>query len=59
MFDSQRGHLEDIRRLRERNFSSDDQLLTLAMAGRGPEMACRNVWLANLRLGRLRPQCCR
>ncbi|MET1537166.1 amidohydrolase family protein, partial [Burkholderia sola] len=39
MFDSQRGHPQDIRRLRVHHFSSDDQLLTLAMAGRGPEMA--------------------
>ncbi|MCY0854100.1 amidohydrolase family protein [Cupriavidus sp. D39] len=52
MFDSRRSHPEDIRRLRERFFSSDDQLLTLAMAGRGPEMACRDVWLADLRLAR-------
>ncbi len=52
MFDSQRGHPEDIRRLRERYFSSDDQLLTLAMAARGPEMACREVWLRDLRLAR-------
>ncbi|CAG2154342.1 amidohydrolase family protein [Cupriavidus numazuensis] len=52
MFDSQRGHPEDIRRLRERYFSTDDQLLTLAMAARGPEMACREVWLRDLRLAR-------
>lgn len=52
MFDSKRTHPEDIRRLRERFFSSDDQLLTLAMAARGPEMAQRDVWLADLRLAR-------
>ncbi|MCO5399704.1 amidohydrolase family protein [Ralstonia soli] len=52
MFNSQRGHPEDIRRLRKHFFSSDDQLLTLAMAGRGPEMAQRDVWLADLRLAR-------
>ncbi len=52
MFNSQRGHLEDIRRLRTELFSSDDQLVTLAMAGRGPEMAARDVWLADLRLAR-------
>lgn len=52
MFDSRRGHPPDIRRLRERFFSSDDQLLTLAMAARGPEMAQRDVWLADLRLAR-------
>ncbi|VVE38113.1 amidohydrolase family protein [Pandoraea fibrosis] len=52
MFDSQRGHPDDIRRLRTRYFSSDDQLLTLAMAARGPEMARRDVWLDDLRLAR-------
>ena len=52
MVDSERGHPGDIRRLRERHFSSDDQLLTLAMAARGPEMARRATWLADLRLAR-------
>ncbi|AIU28769.1 hypothetical protein LV28_21310 [Pandoraea pnomenusa] len=52
MFDSQRRHPDDIRRLRKRYFSSDDQLLTLAMAARGPEMARREVWLDDLRLAR-------
>lgn len=52
MFDSQRRHPDDIRRLRTRYFSSDDQLLTLAMAARGPEMARREVWLDDLRLAR-------
>ncbi|MCW5297714.1 hypothetical protein DXT88_05945 [Herbaspirillum lusitanum] len=52
MFNSQRGHLEDIRRLRQQFFSSDDRLVTLAMAGRGPEMATRDVWLGDLRLAR-------
>ena len=52
MFDSERGHPQDIRRLRSQYFSSDDQLLTLAMAGRGPEMARREVWLQDLRLAR-------
>ncbi|MBL0423343.1 amidohydrolase family protein [Ramlibacter sp. AW1] len=52
MFDSERGHPEDIRRLRAQVFASDDQLLTLAMAARGPEMARREVWLADLRLAR-------
>jgi len=52
MFNSQRGHLQDIRRLRQQFFSSDDQLVTLAMAGRGPEMATRDVWLGDLRLAR-------
>ncbi len=52
MFDSARGHPEDIRRLRRDAFSSDDQLLTLAMAARGPEMAQREVWLDDLQLAR-------
>ncbi len=52
MFDSARGHPDDIRRLRSQYFSSDDQLLTLAMAARGPEMAQRDVWLGDLRLAR-------
>jgi len=52
MFDSQRPHPADIRRLKTQYFSSDDQLLTLAMAGRGPEMARREVWLADLQLAR-------
>ncbi len=52
MFDSQRGHPQDIRRLRREYFSSDDQLLSLAMAARGPEMARREVWLDDLRLAR-------
>ncbi|NHO66365.1 amidohydrolase family protein [Aestuariicella hydrocarbonica] len=49
---SQRGHPVDIRRLRERYFSSDDQLLTLAMAARGPEMAAPEVWMSDLRMAR-------
>lgn len=52
MFGSERGHPQHIRRLRERYFSSDDQLLTLAMAARGPEMARRETWLGDLRLAR-------
>ena len=52
MFDSTRGHPDDIRRLRRDYFASDDQLLTLAMAARGPEMARRDVWLGDLRLAR-------
>lgn len=52
MFDSPRGHPKDIRRLRREAFSSDDQLLTLAMAARGPEMAQREVWLGDLQLAR-------
>lgn len=52
MFDSALGHPQDIRRLRREYFSSEDQLLTLAMAARGPEMARREVWLDDLRLAR-------
>lgn len=52
MFDSERGHPEDIRRLKLRYFSSEDQLLTLAMAARGPEMARPHVWQQDLRLAR-------
>jgi 5-methylthioadenosine/S-adenosylhomocysteine deaminase len=50
MFDSQRGHPDDIRRLRERFFSSDDQLLTLAMAARGPKwrVATSGLLICNL-----------
>lgn len=50
--ESRRGHPRDIVRIRERYFSSADQLLTLAMAGRGPEMAHRDAWLDDLRLAR-------
>lgn len=52
MVDSRRGHPQDIRRLRREFFASDDGLLTLAMAGRGPEMAARDVWLGDLALAR-------
>ncbi|WP_326596629.1 amidohydrolase family protein [Streptomyces sp. NBC_01803] len=50
--DSALPHPADIRRLKERYVASDDQLLTLAMAARGPEMARPDVWLADLRLAR-------
>jgi cytosine/adenosine deaminase-related metal-dependent hydrolase len=52
MFDSARGHPEDIRRLRRDYFSSDDQLLSLPMAGRGPEMARPEIWQQDLRMAR-------
>jgi 5-methylthioadenosine/S-adenosylhomocysteine deaminase len=52
MVDSTRGHPEDIRRLRNQYFSSNDGLLTLAMAGRGPEMTTSEVWQSDLRLAR-------
>ncbi|WP_433171455.1 amidohydrolase family protein [Actinoallomurus sp. CA-150999] len=50
--DSALRHPADIRRLRDRWFASDEGLLTLAMAGRGPEMARPQVWLDDLRLAR-------
>lgn len=49
---STRGHPDEIRRLRSKHFSSDDQLVTLAMAARGPEMAAPGVWESDLRLAR-------
>lgn len=49
---SERRHPDDIRRLRSEYFASDDQLLTLAMAGRGPEMTTRETWIGDLRLAR-------
>ncbi len=52
MGESLRGHPQDIRRLREQYFSSDEGLLTLAMAGRGPELAAGGIWQADLRLAR-------
>ena len=50
--DSALPHPADISRLRESWFSGPDQLLTLAMAARGPEMARPEVWLGDLRLAR-------
>ncbi|MFF3494758.1 amidohydrolase family protein [Streptomyces sp. NPDC002795] len=50
--DSALDHPDDIHRLRDRYFTSEDQLLTLAMAARGPEMAQRDVWLHDLYLAR-------
>ncbi len=52
MGESVRGHPPDIARLRKQYFSSDEGLLTLAMAGRGPELAADGVWQADLRLAR-------
>ena len=50
--ESQRVHPADIGRVRARYFASDDQLLTLAMAGRGPEMTVREVWQKDLQIAR-------
>ena len=49
---STQHHPHDITRLRRDYFTSDDALLTLAMAGRGPEIASREVWMADLKLAR-------
>ncbi len=46
------GHPQDIRRLRTGRLASDDQLVTLAMAARGPEMATPEVWRDDLLLAR-------
>jgi 5-methylthioadenosine/S-adenosylhomocysteine deaminase len=50
--DSKLGHPQDIRRVRDQYFASDDQLLTLAMAMRGPEEASHDVFIEDLRLAR-------
>ncbi|AWS43648.1 amidohydrolase family protein [Streptosporangium sp. 'caverna'] len=50
--ESRLGHPQDIRRVRDQYFSSDDQLLTLAMAARGPEEAAPDVAFDDLRLAR-------
>ena len=49
---SQLGHPPEIRHLRQSHFSSEDELITLAMAARGPEMAAPHVWQADLALAR-------
>lgn len=46
------GHPQEIRRLRAGRFASDDQLVTMAMAARGPEMTTPEVWRADLLLAR-------
>jgi len=45
-------HPADIRRVRDTHFSSDDQLLTMAMALRGPELSSMESTEHDLRLGR-------
>jgi cytosine/adenosine deaminase-related metal-dependent hydrolase len=45
-------HDQDVRRIRERWFSSDDQLVTLAMALRGPQFATMDVTEGDLALAR-------
>lgn len=46
------GHPREIRHLRAGRFASDNQLVTLAMAARGPEMAAPDVWRDDLLLAR-------
>jgi 5-methylthioadenosine/S-adenosylhomocysteine deaminase len=43
-------HPEDARRIRDQYFSSDDGLVTMAMALRGPEVATREVTLTDYEL---------
>jgi 5-methylthioadenosine/S-adenosylhomocysteine deaminase len=45
-------HPEDARRIRDQYFSSDDGLVTMAMALRGPEVATREVTLTDYQLAR-------
>lgn len=49
---SSRHHPADIARLRREQFASDDQLVTLAMAARGPEIANTETWQSDLQLAR-------
>lgn len=49
---SSRPHPADIARLRREQFASDDSLLTLVMAARGPEITDGETWKADLRLAR-------
>lgn len=51
MVDSARPHPNDIVRLRK-ELSSDDTLVTLIMAARGPEMANSDTWKGDLELAR-------
>jgi 5-methylthioadenosine/S-adenosylhomocysteine deaminase len=50
--DSTRPHPDDIRRIRRDVLSSDDDLVTLALAARGPEMATMEVTRHDFRLAR-------
>ncbi len=45
-------HSDDVRRLREEYFSSEDQLVTMAMALRGPQFATKETTLLDYRLAR-------
>ena len=45
-------HPADLIRVRDEHFASEDQLLTLAMAARGPEMTDGETWRADLKMAR-------
>jgi 5-methylthioadenosine/S-adenosylhomocysteine deaminase len=45
-------HSDDVKRLRDEFFSSDDQLVTLAMALRGPQFATKEATLADYALAK-------
>jgi 5-methylthioadenosine/S-adenosylhomocysteine deaminase len=45
-------HSDDVRRLRDQYFSSEDQLATLAMALRGPQFATKETTLLDYQLAR-------
>jgi len=49
---SMRPHPHDIERIRREVLHSDDGLIGLAMAARGPEMAANGVWQQDLRRAR-------
>ncbi|MDF2117219.1 amidohydrolase family protein [Roseiarcaceae bacterium H3SJ34-1] len=50
--DSTRPHPDDIRRIRRDVLSSDDDLVTLALAARGPEMATMDITRHDFQLAR-------
>src|SRR5690606_25249167 len=50
--DSRLNHTEDSKRIRSRYFSSDDQLLTLAVAIRGPEFSSSSATVHDIQLAR-------
>lgn len=50
--ESTRDHSRDLRRIRDQYFSSDDQLVTLAMAARGPQHTTPEVSASDWQLAR-------
>lgn len=50
--DSRLNHTEDSKRIRSRYFSSDDQLLTMALAIRGPEFSSWSATVHDIQLAR-------